>query len=37
VQTKWPKNWSQRVKQAIDQAVLATAASPGAASPGGTP
>ena len=30
VQTKWPKTWSQRVKQAIDQAVLATSASPGA-------
>ena len=30
VQGKWPKTWSQRVKQAIDQAVLATAASPGA-------
>jgi len=29
VQSKWPKNWSQRVKQSIDQAVLATAASPG--------
>jgi HEAT repeat protein len=28
-QSKWPKAWSQRVKQAIDQAVLATAASPG--------
>ncbi|HEX8796448.1 MAG TPA: HEAT repeat domain-containing protein [Polyangiaceae bacterium] len=29
VQTKWPKNWSTRVKQSLDQAVLATAASPG--------
>jgi HEAT repeat protein len=29
VQAKWPKNGSQRVKQAIDQAVLATSASPG--------
>jgi HEAT repeat protein len=29
VQTKWPKTWSTRVKQSIDQAVLATAASPG--------
>lgn len=29
VQGKWPKSWSQRVKQSIDQAVLATAASPG--------
>jgi HEAT repeat protein len=29
VQGKWPKTWSARVKQAIDQAVLATAASPG--------
>lgn len=35
VQAKWPKTWSQRVKQAIDQAVLATAASPGAAPTGG--
>jgi len=30
VQTKWPKRGSQRVKQAIDQAVLATSGSPGA-------
>jgi HEAT repeat protein len=38
VQGKWPPTWSQRVKQAIDQAVLATASSPGAsASPGGAP
>ena len=29
VQGKWPKTGSQRVKQAIDQAVLATASSPG--------
>lgn len=29
VQNKWPKTWSTRVKQSIDQAVLATAASPG--------
>jgi len=29
VQGKWPKTWSQRVKQAIDQAVLATSGSPG--------
>jgi HEAT repeat protein len=29
VQTKWPKTWSTRVKQSLDQAVLATAASPG--------
>jgi HEAT repeat protein len=28
VQSKWPSTWSQRVKQAIDQAVLATSASP---------
>jgi hypothetical protein len=34
VQAKWPKNWSARVRQAIDQAVLATAASPGASSGG---
>jgi HEAT repeat protein len=35
VQGKWPKTWSQRVKQAIDQGVLATSSSPGAAAPGG--
>lgn len=35
VQTKWPGTWSQRVKQAVDQAVLATSGSPGAT--GGTP
>jgi HEAT repeat protein len=35
VQAKWPATGSQRVKQSIDQAVLATAASPG--SSGGTP
>ncbi len=29
VQTRWPTRASQRVKQAIDQAVLATASSPG--------
>ncbi|HEY3818841.1 MAG TPA: HEAT repeat domain-containing protein [Polyangiaceae bacterium] len=29
VQGKWPKTWSQRVKQAIDQAVIATSGSPG--------
>ncbi len=34
VQAKWPKTWSARVKQAIDQAVLATAASPGSAGGG---
>lgn len=33
VQTKWPKTWSTRVKQSVDQAVLATAASPGSESP----
>jgi HEAT repeat protein len=32
VQTKWPKTWSTRVKQSIDQAVLATVASPGSES-----
>jgi hypothetical protein len=38
VQGKWPPAWSQRVKQAIDQAVLATASSPGSAGPpGGSP
>lgn len=36
VQTKWPKAWSARVKQSIDQAVLATSGSPGA-SGGGAP
>jgi HEAT repeat protein len=35
VQTRWPTSASQRVKQSIDQAVLATGASPG--SPGDTP
>jgi HEAT repeat protein len=30
VQGKWPKTWSARVKQAIDQAVIATSGSPGA-------
>jgi HEAT repeat protein len=35
VQGKWPKSWSQRVKQAIDQAVLATSGSPGTS--GGDP
>jgi HEAT repeat protein len=34
VQKKWPATWSQRVKQAIDQAVLATSGAPGA---GGAP
>jgi hypothetical protein len=29
VQGKWPAAWSQRVRQAIDQAVLATSSSPG--------
>jgi HEAT repeat protein len=29
VQGKWPKTWSQRVKQSIDQAVIATSGSPG--------
>jgi HEAT repeat protein len=37
VQTKWPKTWSQRVRQAIDQAVLATSGSPGASSSGALP
>ena len=35
VQGKWPKKGSSRVKQAIDQAVLATSGSPG--STGATP
>lgn len=34
VQKKWPDAWSKRIKQAIDQAVLATSGAPGA---GGTP
>jgi len=34
VQDKWPKAWSARVKQSIDQGVLATSGSPGS---GGTP
>jgi hypothetical protein len=29
VQKKWPATWSQRVKQSIEQAVLATSGSPG--------
>lgn len=32
VQDKWPKAWSARVKQSIDQAVLATSGSPGTGS-----
>jgi HEAT repeat protein len=35
VQGKWPPGWSQRVKQAVDQAVLATASSPGSAGSSG--
>jgi HEAT repeat protein len=35
VQKKWPETWSKRVRQAIDQAVLATSGSPGAATGGG--
>ena len=35
VQGKWPTAWSQRVKQSIDQGVLATSGSPGAS--GGEP
>lgn len=31
VQKKWPDAWSKRVRRAVDQAVLATSASPGAA------
>jgi HEAT repeat protein len=30
VQGKWPRDWSRRVKQSLDQAVIATSASPGA-------
>jgi HEAT repeat protein len=29
VQGKWPKTWSARVRQSIDQAVIATSGSPG--------
>ena len=36
VQGKWPKTWSQRVKQSIDQGVLATSGSPGTGA-GGDP
>ena len=35
VQKKWPETWSKRVRQAIDQAVLATSGSPGAGGGGG--
>lgn len=34
VQDKWPATWSRRVKQSVDQAVLATSSSPGS---GGSP
>jgi HEAT repeat protein len=37
VQGKWPPLGSRRVKQAIDQAVLATASSPGSAPASGDP
>jgi HEAT repeat protein len=37
VQTKWPAKTSPRVKQAIDQAVIATSGSPGSSAPGATP
>jgi HEAT repeat protein len=37
LQTKWPPKTSPRVKQAIDQAVLATSASPGSSGPAGSP
>ena len=35
VQIKWPAKTSPRVKQAIDQAVIATSGSPGSSTPGG--
>ena len=35
VQIKWPAKSSPRVKQAIDQAVIATSGSPGSSAPGG--
>jgi HEAT repeat protein len=37
VQAKWPAKTSPKVKQSIDQAVMATSASPGAANPEGSP
>jgi HEAT repeats len=37
VQIKWPAKTSPRVKQAIDQAVIATSGSPGSSAPGATP
>jgi HEAT repeat protein len=37
VQIKWPAKTSPRVKQAIDQAVIATSGSPGSSTPGGSP
>ncbi len=37
VQVKWPAKSSPRVKQAIDQAVIATSGSPGSSAPGGSP
>jgi hypothetical protein len=37
VQTKWPPKASSRVKQVIDQAVIATSGSPGSGSAEGTP
>lgn len=37
VQTKWPAKSSPRVKQAIDQAVIATSGSPGSSAPEGSP
>jgi hypothetical protein len=36
VQQKWPPKTSPRVKQAIDQAVIATSGSPGSSNPEGT-
>jgi hypothetical protein len=37
VQTKWPPKSAPRVKQAIDQAVIATSGSPGSSAPEGSP
>jgi HEAT repeat protein len=37
VQIKWPAKSSPRVKQAIDQAVIATSGSPGSSAPEGSP
>ena len=35
VQNKWPADWSRRVRQSIDQAVIATSGGSGSGAPGG--